>query len=155
MSDEPEKLSILERRFCEAYAGECAGNGVRAAEVAGYSGSYGVLATTASRLLKKAEIREYLDSLIEHDPLAMKRIERVRQLSRIGRGEYTETKFNEEGKPYEVHPPAKDIIAAIKELGLLAGDYVTKVAHTDSKGEDVKSLSITELYAMAQMGKGE
>ena len=157
MSDEQDdvlsKLTILERRFAEAYAGECKGNGVRSCQAAGYAGDYGTLATTASRLLKKAQIREYLSSLTENDPLVMSRIERQRRLSSIARGEYTETRFDGEGNPIEVNPPARDIIAAVKELGLVSGDYISKVAQVDSQGNDVKGMTLAELVVLAGMGK--
>lgn len=155
MAADPSELTLLERRWCEAYAGEACGNGVRAAELAGYSGEYGTLATTAWRLSKKAEIKEYLSSLVECDPLIPGRVKRMRNLGMIANGRRMLTRFRENGEAYDVEIAAdpKDIIAAIKELGLLAGDYVTKIAPTNGAGEDLKGVSVKELVELAQYGK--
>jgi hypothetical protein len=155
MTDTGDTLTHLERRWCEAYAGEACGNGVRAAELAGYAGEYGTLATTAWRLSKKAEIREYLSSLVECDPLIPGRVKRMRNLGLIANGRRMLTRFKEDGEAYDVEIAAdpKDIIAAIKELGQLAGDYVIKVAPVDSQGNDLRNAPLAEVMALAQLGK--
>lgn len=45
--------------FCKAYL-KNGGHGVKSAEEAGYQGSYHILGSRASELLKKNEIKEYL-----------------------------------------------------------------------------------------------
>lgn len=51
------KLTFKERRFVNAYLGSAAGNGVKAARLAGYQQTEKALRVTASRLLAKANIR--------------------------------------------------------------------------------------------------
>lgn len=155
IDEAPEPLPERQRRFVDAYMGEAKGNGKRAAQLAGYAGDENVLAVQACVLLRKPKIRQAIDARIDSDELAMKRMERVHMLSRIGRGEYTETRFDNNGNPYDVQPTAKDIIAAIRELGLLQGDYVQKVAQTNAAGEDVQNMSDAQLLALAAAGKGE
>lgn len=53
------KLTEKERRFVLAYLGEAAGNGQKAAEMAGYAKGKGA-AVTASRLLRKASVKATL-----------------------------------------------------------------------------------------------
>lgn len=150
------ELSILERRFCEAYAGECAGNGVKAAELAGYAGDYGTRAVTASRLLKKANIRDYLASLVENDPLVPARIERLRRLGQIVRGEIPEWKMTAAGEVIRLPTSPQMILAAIETLAKLGGEFVTKVAPVNSNGEDleVKAMPLAELLTLASMKVG-
>jgi hypothetical protein len=157
MAVDASELTELERKFCEAYAGVCEGNGVRAAKAAGYSGDYGTLATQAWRLLKKADIREYLSGLVDSDPLIPGRVRRMRNLGLIANGRRFITRFDADtGEAYDVEIAAdpKDIIAAIKEIGLLAGDYVTKVAATNAAGDDLKNATMADLIAMTQMKAG-
>lgn len=53
-------LTPKQQAFVDAYAG----NGTSAARAAGYAGDDATLATTASRLLKKAEVRAALDKRV-------------------------------------------------------------------------------------------
>lgn len=153
------RLSPFERKFAEEYAGNCNGNGVRACQAAGHTGDYGVLATTAYRLLRKVEVREYLVSLQENDERIAGRIERLRFLTAVVRGEETEKRpeRDSEGNVSMVDcPPAlRDRLAAQEALSKLAGEQVTKVAHTDSQGNDVSRMSDAELMAMVALGKRE
>lgn len=135
-----DDITEKQRRFVDAYMGEAKGNGTEAARVAGYDGSDAVLATTAWRLLRKAEIRRALDVRMESDPLIMGRVERLRKLSSIARGEYTSQVVDPEtGELADVRVPAKDLIAAMKELAQAQGDHVTKLELTGKDGAPLQS----------------
>jgi len=53
----PNKLTLKEQRFVDAYLGSAGGNGVQAARLAGYQQTEKALRVTASRLLAKANIQ--------------------------------------------------------------------------------------------------
>jgi hypothetical protein len=68
IDDEPwgdDGLTFKQRRFCEVYVSEAAGNGVKAARLAGYSDSNdNVLHATAAENLRKPTIRSYISRLL-------------------------------------------------------------------------------------------
>lgn len=143
-------LSARERKFAEAYAGEAAGNGIRAATLAGYGGTRESLATLASRQLKKVEVRQLIDTFLENDPLVMSRIDRLRRLSLIGAGKRVCERFDNDGNVYQTAAPTRDQIAAIKELGELAGDYLKKADDSDRLPV---GLTIAQLLELAGAGR--
>lgn len=60
-----EGLTLKQRRFCEAYIGEAAGNATRAAQIAGYrDDNYFSLAGTAADNLKKPQVRGFIGRLL-------------------------------------------------------------------------------------------
>lgn len=135
-----DDLTEKQRRFVDAYMGEAKGNGTLAARVAGYEGDDNTLAVTASRLLRNPKVRSALNARIECDPLIMGRIERLRRLSEIARGEYTSQVVDPEtGELANVRVPAKDLIAAMKELAQAQGDHVSRVELTGKDGGPLQS----------------
>lgn len=61
----PDGLTLKQRRFAESYVGEAAGNGVKAARLAGYrDDNYHALGVTASENLKKPKVRGYIGRLL-------------------------------------------------------------------------------------------
>lgn len=56
-------LTLKQRRFVEAYLGECAGNGVESAKKAGYKGSYHSLGKQAFDNLKNTKIIKAIRAL--------------------------------------------------------------------------------------------
>src|SRR5689334_12942658 len=78
-------LSERERRFVEAYMGEAAGNGTKAAILAGYSKK--AARGQAARLLTKAHIIEAIQDRTVHDKSVADRQERQEFLSAVMRGE--------------------------------------------------------------------
>lgn len=156
-ADTPE-LSERVRRFVEAYAGVAAGNGVKACELAGYEGDRDVLATQAWRLLRKAEVKAAIEAMLESDPLVAGRVERLRFLTSVMRGEVTEPRVTgrtKDGDPIieQCEPALRDRLAAQDALAKLGGDHVVKVANTNTAGEDLKSVPLAELLALASLGK--
>ena len=145
-------LTLKERRFVDAYLGEANGNGTRAAKFAGYSGSYYALAVRAHELLKKRKIREAVDEALEHDPLVMGRVERLRKLTSIARGEAECKRFGPDGELVDVPVPLCEQRAATVELAKLAGDY----DRSQSKTADLtKDLTVDEMFSLAGIPRGK
>ena len=163
MSDEQDledvlrQLSERERAFCEHYVGDAAGNGTKAARLAGYAGDATTLSVAAYRLLRKDRVRKVLSAFQELDERVAGRVERLQFLTRVVRGEETEKRpeRDSEGNVSMVDcPPAlRDRLAAQEALSKLAGEQISKVAQVDSQGNDVKGMTLAELVVLAGMGK--
>lgn len=63
--EEEINLTGKQKKFADFYVGECNLNATRAAEAAGYRGSYGTLANIGNQNLKKLQIRRYIDSQLD------------------------------------------------------------------------------------------
>lgn len=141
-------LTVKERRFIEAYVGEAAGNGTRAAELAGYKGNTVTLGSVAAQNLRKHQIRAAVDRLLEQDPLVAGRVERLRRLTAVARGELMYETMNREGDVVRVCVHPREQLTALRLLGELAGDYrppdKNGPAHSFPPG-----LTIDELFALA------
>src|SRR5438128_1439742 len=98
-----DALTERQRRFVENWLGATPGNGTRSAQAAGYSGSVSVLAAQAYHLLRNPKIKAAIDARIESDPMIVGRVERLRILSSIARGELTTkvVSFDMKGQPVE------------------------------------------------------
>lgn len=119
-------LTPAQRRFLEAYAGDADFDAVKALELAGYKTegrSRSANSQTAIRILQTPEARKYLAELAEVDPLAMGRQERLRLLTRIGRGELTESRVVN-GELMDVPATIDQRLKALSELGKAAGEGV-------------------------------
>lgn len=101
--DETIGLTLKQRLFAEAYVSN-GGNGVRAAQMAGYnSEKYNVMAQIASENLRKPEIRAYVDRLTRD--LSMGASEVLYRLTEIAHGDmrdfigktYRELKLHNQG----------------------------------------------------------
>jgi phage terminase small subunit len=103
-------LSEKERRFVEAYMGQANGNATQAAILAGYSAK--AAHVTASRLLRKAKVKEQIDSRVKSDALVADREERQRFLSTLMRNA-------------DAHPLAR--LKACDQLAKTQGDYISRV----------------------------
>jgi phage terminase small subunit len=149
-SEDPlEHLTVKERRFIEAYLGEAGGNGTQAAEIAGYGGSRHTLKCVAQEVLRRPEVRAAITSLMEHDPLVPSRIERLRFLGSVMRGEAFGERMNAEGDVVKVGPSIGDRQQACRQLGELAGDF-RRAAKGDSDEDALPpGLSIDELFDLA------
>jgi phage terminase small subunit len=67
------RLTEKQRRFVEAYMGEAAGNGTRAAELAGYQGNRRTLESIGSENLRKPEIVRAMTQRVADDPVVADR----------------------------------------------------------------------------------
>lgn len=117
-------LKEQHRRFLESYMGESKGNGVEAARAAGYKGNRDTLASTASKLLARSDIRAAMKERVADDPTIVDRDERQRWWSRVMRG------VDEKGRKVKI--PISARIEASKLLGKTQGDFIEKreVKHT-------------------------
>jgi hypothetical protein len=102
MSEETEEKEVelegKERAFVEAYFGAARFNGTEAARMAKFKGNRNVLAVTASRLLRKAKIKEYVDERFAI--LQMPANEVLTRLTEIGRGNISD--FLSEGGSFDL-----------------------------------------------------
>lgn len=111
-------LSAKEQAFVDAYDG----NGTAACRAAGYKGSDAVLATQASRLLRKAKVRDALEKR-----RAPKRAALV--ASRQERQEFWSAVMN--SPEYE----PKDRLKASELLGRSQADFVERLEHSGANGQ--------------------
>lgn len=110
----PAKLTERERRFVEAYMGPAAGNGTKAAQMAGYGKNANTSHALASRLLRKVTVAAAIAERVE-------RAEKAAVADRQERQEfYTETMRAAE-------LDRKDRLKAAELLGKTQGDFVQKV----------------------------
>ena len=116
-------LNERERRFVEAYMGEAAGNGTKAAEVAGYSARNA--GPQGSRLLRKANIRAAIAARTQDDPAVADRMARQRLWSDIafGRGAFAGASL-------------RDRLTASELLGRSQADFVQR-HHHETIGNDI------------------
>lgn len=141
-------LTVRERRFVEAYLGDAGGIGTKAAELAGYTGSRHSLKCYAHQLLKRPEVRAAITALIELDPLVPGRIERLRFLGEVMRGERRGERMNAEGDVVLVGPSISEQQRACEELAKLAGDH-QRVAPGDKPSAFPPGLTVDELFELA------
>lgn len=114
LAAEPKKLSERERRFVEAYMGQAAGNGTRAALLAGYGKDAKTARTLAARLLAKVGIREAVAD----------RVAKAETKSIADRAERQEFYTNLMRSPETAE---RDRLKAAELLGKTQGDFVQKV----------------------------
>jgi phage terminase small subunit len=143
-----ELLDVLtpkQRKWAEAYAGEARGNGTKAAEIAGYSGTREQLAVIAYNNVRNPKIRAVLDAWTESDPLVCGRVERMQILAAIARGEAYDEKLDGQGMRVEIRVATKDRLAALKALAEAAGEYIQR--HEHKIEGDLERLGMKDLEA--------
>ena len=141
MSGEGKKLTLKQRAFIDAYLGEAKGNGVKAAELAGYQGDVFTLNSVARENLQKPAIRAEIDRLQAASPLIATRDERLQVLTEMMRDQ-------------SLSP--KDRQRAIELLGKSCGDYIQRVEVSGPDGSpvqtetrlDLKGLSLEDLKVL-------
>lgn len=117
-------LTERQRRFVEAYMGEAAGNGTKAAEIAGFSGDSNALGVYAHRLLMKPQVQEAIEGRVNNDPVVATRLERQQF--------WTKTM----GDP---DVPWKDRLRASELLGRSQADFVELHHHEGTINVDVSA----------------
>lgn len=116
-------LTERERRFIEAYMGEAAGNGAKAAIVAGYAA--GSAKVTASKLLTKPNVKQaFLErrDLVSNASIATEK-ERRELLTMMARDA-------------EMHPLAR--LKGVDILNKMDGLYVVRQEHTGAEGGPIQ-----------------
>jgi phage terminase small subunit len=146
-----EGLTLKERRFVEAYLGEAAGNGTRAAKLAGYRGGPAVLAQIAYARLRKREIQGVISQLTEHDELVAGRVERLRFLTRVMRGEERDQRITATGEVIELRTQTNARLRAAEKLAELAGDFREPEQAGDGLPPD---LTLEQLFDLADIPRG-
>jgi hypothetical protein len=150
-------LTLKQRRWVEAYFGEAAGNATKAARLAGYEGTDAVMAVQGYENRRNPNIQKVTEALTECDGGVPSYLQRLRNFGKIANGRVMKTWINPEtgeASDVEVAAEAKDIIAANREIGLLAGNYVSKVAPTNAAGDDLKGWTMEQLLALTQLKAG-
>jgi phage terminase small subunit len=153
LTDALDVLTPKQRKWAEAYAGVACGNGVKACELAGYSGTYSTMAVQAHHNIRNPKIIYVLEMLQESDPLVMGRSERLRTLSRIARGDESEEKVTATGEVVVARASLSDRMKAIEALSKAAGEHIPK--KTDGTGSLPVELTIEQLLELAQHGKAK
>ena len=132
----------------EAYLGDAAGVGTKAAEMAGYTGERHTLKCYAHQLLKRPEVRAAITALIEMDPLVPGRIERLRFLGEVMRGTRRGERLNAEGDVIAVGPSIAEQQRACEELARLAGDH-QRVRDQEKPSSFPTGITVDELFELA------
>jgi phage terminase small subunit len=146
-----DKLTPKQRRWAEAYAGEAAGNGTKAAQIAGYSGTREQFAVIAYNNVRNPKIRAVLDAWTESDSLVCGRVERLRILAAIARGDAYDEKLDGQGNRVELRVATKDRLAAIKALAEAAGEHIQRT-NVEVTGLP-EGATIAQLLELAAAGK--
>jgi len=107
-----------ERKFVEFYMGKAAGNGKLAAKLAGYKGTEHSRETTASRLLRKAEVRAAIEARVKSDPAVATREDRQRFWTEVMNGK-------QGGKRVRM----ADRLKASELLGKSQADFIERHEH--------------------------
>ena len=133
-------LTLKQKLFAEAYVTN-GGNGVRAAQAAGYnSTSYNVLAAIASENLRKPEIRAYVDQLTRD--LSMGASEVLYRLTEIAHGDMRDF-IGRSGKELKAHQQGQLIKKIETRIEVIRDD--------DGKETDlVVEVTKLELYSRAE-----
>lgn len=114
-----ERFTEKQWLFINAIVGEAAGNGTKAATLAGYK----VPIQEAHRLLKNAEIRKTINEFFEVSPLIASRNERLCFLTRVVRGEEKDT--DKDGE--QVAAGLRNRIKAAEVMASMQGDMKFEV----------------------------
>ncbi|SRR6266496_1246494 len=79
-------LSLKQQKFVDAYLGEAAGNGTKAAQLAGYRGSQQTLKAVASENLTKPDIAKQIEKRLRTATMTSEEV--LRELSGIASAEF-------------------------------------------------------------------
>lgn len=139
-------LNVRERRFVEAFAGAADGNATRACELAGYRGSIHTLGVMGSQIAKRPRVREAIQCLLDNDPLVPTRVERLRFLGRVMRGQEMDTKVLADGSVIKIPAHLRDKIQACVRLCELGGDFKEELK--SMMDQLPPNLTIEELFAI-------
>lgn len=157
-----KKLTHKQRRFVEAYTGECHGNATEAYKRAGYSwGTDATARVESHKLLTNPNVSSAIASATQEvsSRAIATRQERQELLTRILRGEETEVRLGSGGAlvgttEFVVPVTAKDRLKALELLGRMQGDFVERHEHSGPGGGPISHASFTELLKAAQERAG-
>ncbi len=115
-------LTTKQELFVDLYLGAAKGNATRAAELAGYEGSRGVLARIGSETLAKPAVRDAVRARL--DEIGLSQAEILAELADITRAEWRElieVKYNHKGEVVEARFNLRDKLMAIELLAKCHG----------------------------------
>lgn len=163
--------SAYELRFVEAYMGDAHCVGTRAVQLVSPDVQPNSAASMAYEMLRRPHVQRALRERSEHDPLVAGRLERLRWLTSVLRGEVTEvrtiiTRMVKGGKhvteQVSAPPSIADRMAAAAALSKAAGEHLPKLDGDDDVMGKLMALlhgaTIPQLMALvsgAELPKGE
>lgn len=160
-----EGLSEYERRFVEAYLGEAHARGPDAVRIVSPNVKHGSARSQAHDLLKREHIRKAIRARTENDEFVAGRVERLRLLTRIARGEEIEVRhivvhkernrqtgtMTTRVERVETPPMLSARIEAMRDLAKAAGEHLPSVGEDDATTRLMALLSgatIPQLMAL-------
>lgn len=146
--DDDDGLTELERSFVDAYMADERCNATEAMLKASPKLSRHSACVAASRMLQKPEVRAALKARVEGDPLIASRVERLRYLTRVLRGQEKDPRIVD-GEVVELRVSAKDRMAAADMLAKAAGEYITPL-FKDGDDESLTGMGIKEMFELYQ-----
>lgn len=153
--DEVDGLNEHERRFVEAYMGDANGIGARAVKIISPDVTDGSARQMAYDLLRRPHVRKALRERVESDPLVAGRLERLRFLTRVVRGEESEkrTRKGKNGRTIKVDVPPSlySRMQACDMLSKAAGEHLP-VLPGDDDGKRASELTVAELFGLMNAG---
>lgn len=127
-----------ERAYAVEYVSN-GGNGLRAAQAAGYGGDDRTLGVTATRLLKRARVAAAIDALRDpHEEKWARRLERLRE--RLYRMSSGTRRVKHQGQVLEEVIETKDQLKASELLGKMHGAFSAQVDVKHSGSVDLGKL---------------
>lgn len=154
--DEDDGLSEYERRFVEAYMGDAHGIGAHAMLLVSPDLTDGSAASQACKLLKRPQVRKALRDRVESDPLVASRLERLRLLTRIARGEELEERPVRTGKRgtfalKKCPPTLRDRMEACAALSKAAGEHLPEQADDAAAklAALLSSMTVQQIFSLA------
>lgn len=153
-----EGLSLYEQQFVDAYMGDAHGVGSVAIQLIGDANSRSA-ASIACELMKRPHVRKALRARMENDPLIAGRLERLRFLTRVMRGQENEMRPVRVGKRgtfavKPVPPSMKDRMDAAEKLARAAGEHLPAIEGDDAAETTkmalakIAGLSVAELFSI-------
>ena len=131
-------LTPKERAFAEAYVGEARCNATAAAEIAGYKAEKRhSLEVTAWRLVRKAEVRAYMDALLMARSATQAEV--LAELTNVAMADFKHflrIKYDKDGEIVEAKLDPKAKVTALEILAKAHGMLTTK-AEVSTTGEVV------------------
>ena len=151
-ADEDDGLSEYERQFVEAYMGDAHGVGAHAVLRISPDVTDASAASIACKILKRPHVRKALRDRMESDPLVAGRLERLRLLTRIARGEEMEQRRQGKRNQLVKHPPSLATrMEACAALAKAAGEHLPDNQADDASAKLAAllgSLNVQQLFAL-------
>lgn len=143
---DPDRLTLKQRLFVEAYLGEAKGNATEAARLAGYKGSNKTLQVVGAENLSKPIISKLLTERVER--AAMTADEVLDELTRIAKTDWQQFVDIQTGRSGEVIGATlqlKDKLKALELLGRYHKLFTERHEHSGPGGGPIRTATAQEL----------